>query len=215
MVRIPVIILFLSVFFVCCNKTNSPNPDTYLFDFNFNAENTYISTLSADSISIPYGYLMDEYIYDLQPSQTSNIYFSNGVFPDTLVVSCGNYNYITNPTTVVKIWFSHTSLENGLYTYSKDSANNDFSIYIFSNMIFDTTFSNYSHLVSRDLIASPFYSYQYPHNVVSAQIKIDNYGTSSPEIRFALTTVSGDLIRGSYIGELESFKLKSSSADCD
>ncbi len=207
------LLLFIVVSFGC-NKSSTPNPDTYLFDFNFELSNSFLIESSEEFVTTNNGYLMDEFIYDNVGSAASNLFLSNGVFPDTLTTVCGIYNYIENPSAEVRIWFPFTTLQDGLYTYSKDSSTNDFTISIFSNMLFDSV-DNSSLLVSRDLIASSSGAGLNPYNVDLAQIKIENSSANSAELRFVVLNNSGELIRGSYVGNLDAFKLKSSSADCD
>ena len=48
-----------------------------------------------------------------------------------------------------------------------------------------------------------------------AEIKIEHINTTNSELRYVIETVSGDLIKGSYNGSLERFKLWTPEIDCD
>ncbi|MBG15407.1 MAG: hypothetical protein CL853_03540 [Crocinitomicaceae bacterium] len=208
-------LIFVFILF-SCQKSSTPNPDTYLFDFNFNINNSFLIETSGELISTNNGYLMDEYIYDNIGTFVSNLFISDGLIPDTLISVCGNYNYLENPTAEIRIWFPFSTLQEGLYTYNKDSAINDFTMSIIRNISFDSTaINNNNQIVSSDIVASTYGSTNIPNGINLAQIKIDNANSVNAELKFVVINNSGEIIKGSYIGNLELFKLKSSSADCD
>jgi len=48
-----------------------------------------------------------------------------------------------------------------------------------------------------------------------AEIKLENINTSNSEIRYVIETSNGHLIKGSFIGSLEDFKLWTPEINCD
>ena len=80
------------------------------------------------------GYYSDSVDHEVfQPS--SNILLNDGQIGDTLLISCGNWSYIQNPTATVEIWFPYFDIQNGIYNFDHTSSVNDFSISVKSNLV--------------------------------------------------------------------------------
>ena len=204
-------LLMFSIFVLSCNKENNQDPDYYLFDFDYN--NSYYQNSNGQYISTNKGYLMDTMYLDNVPTPTANIYINDGQIGDTLKTSCGSYNYISNPTTSVKIWFPSSSLENGIYNYDANSTENDFVISIQKNMVFGPSTGGHPNtILESEWVADP---YGMVTNIQNAQVKICHINSTTPEIRYAISTLDGDTIKGSYIGSLQKFKYLPIDADCD
>ena len=147
------------------------------------------------------------------PTPSANIYINDGQIGDTLITSCGSYNYISNPTTSVKIWFPSSTLEDGLYNYDANASENDFVISIQKNMVFGIDAGGHPNtILESEWVADP---YGMVTNIQNAQVKICHINSAMPEIRYAISTTDGDTIKGSYIGNLDKFKYLPIDADCD
>ena len=206
-------LLILSILVLSCNKENNQDPDYYLFDFEFDYNNSYYQNSNGQYISTNNGYLMDTMYSGNVPTPTANIYINDGQIGDTLITSCGSYNYISNPSTSVKIWFPQSSLEDGIYNYHVDSSENDFVISIQKNMVFGTDAGGHPNtILESEWVADP---YGMVTNIKNAQVKICHINSTIPEIRYAINTTDGDTIKGSYIGSLQKFKFLPIGADCD
>ncbi|MDG1841209.1 MAG: hypothetical protein P8I93_02555 [Crocinitomicaceae bacterium] len=204
--------LFFMVFISSCNKEKNTPPDAYLFEFEFDYNNSYYQNSNGQYISTNKGYLMDTmYMGDI-PTPSANIYINDGQIGDTLISSCGSLNYLTNPSTSVKIWFPSSTLEDGVYNYDANATENDFVISIQKNMIFGNSGGHPNTLLESEWVADP---YGMVTNIQNAQVKICHINSLIPEIRYAISTIEGDTIKGSYIGSLDKFKYLPIDADCD
>tara|TARA_Y100000385_G_scaffold168422_1_gene174410 strand:- start:1789 stop:2424 length:636 start_codon:yes stop_codon:yes gene_type:complete len=205
------LLLTLSIFVLSCNKEHTQDPDYYLFDFDYN--NSYYQNSNGQYVSTNKGYLMDTMYLDNVPTPTANIYINDGQIGDTLISSCGSYNYLSNPSTSVKIWFPSSSLEDGLYNYDVNSTENDFVISIQKNMVFGPSSGGQPNtILESEWLADPF---GIVTNIQNAQVKICHLNSTIPEIRYAINTIDGDTIKGSYIGSLQKFKYLPIDTDCD
>ena len=92
------LLLMLSIFVLSCNKEHTQDPDYYLFDFDYN--NSYYQNSNGQYVPTNKGYLMDTMYLDNVPTPTANIYINDGQIGDTLISSCGSYNYLSNPSLI-------------------------------------------------------------------------------------------------------------------
>jgi hypothetical protein len=190
-----------------CRKTHSPN--YLLFDFDLN--NSYTIESTFDTTLTNKGLLTYS---TLTPS--ASIWLIDGEVTDTLTTCCGAWNYVTNPSSKVKIWFPNSTINDGIYEYHTDSLTNDFYIDIMNDMKFqpnvlgDTVFLNEWTLVS---ISRP--NSQNPNQVIDAKLKIENSSTENTTVKFIVNTAIGETIKGSYNGNLKEFTFISCDGDCD
>ncbi len=193
-----------------CRKSNSPN--YLLFDFDLN--NSYTIESSFDTILTNKGLLTYS---TLSPS--ASIWLIDGEVTDTLTTCCGAWNYVTNPTTKVKIWFPINTINDGIYEYNADSSINDFSIEIMNDMKFQSIITgdsvNTVLLSERTLVSITNPNSQNPNKVNDAKLKIENSSTSNIKVQFIINTAIGETIKGSYSGNLKEFTFISCDGDCD
>ena len=204
------------VSFVSCRK--NINDNSYLLNFSIN--NAFILNHS-DTFLLTNGYNSDSAEnYLFQPS--SNIFLNDGQIGDTLLISCGNWSYLQNPTATVEIWFPQGSIEDGIYEFSKTASVNDFEIVIKRNLILGPSFElgnqvSVNSIQNQELIAQGYTGFNNgsSYQVKQAFIKIDNAQSAASMIRYVIETENGELIKGSYSGNLEHFKRIHSEGDCD
>jgi hypothetical protein len=77
------------------------------------------------------------------------------------------------------------------------------------------TFEGSNTILNSDIVASSWTTSNNLVVVEYAEIKIEHVNATNSELRYVIETVSGDLIKGSYSGSLEHFKLWTPEVDCD
>ena len=144
---------------------------------------------------------------------------NDGQIGDTLLISCGNWSYIQNPTATVEIWFPYFDIENGIYNFDQTSSVNDFSISVKSNLVFDSLASNSYNIISsfNTLAISNLngFSNSFSYSVNTAILKVENVDNQNNSVKYHVEMVNGNIIKGAYIGQLEKFKYRSVEGDCD
>ena len=210
-----VIIMVLSI--AGCSKEKT-NDNTYRFEFDFDLNNHYLIESTGELIATGRAYTDTNYEW------TKNfIHLLDGEIGDTLRLGCwGNWDgYIENPSASVKIWFPQTDLADGVYQYSRTEDVNDFTIHIERNMTWGEhsnawgTIEGTNTILDSDTVASSFTNSNNLVVVEYAEIKVEHVNATNSELRYVIETVSGDLIKGSYSGSLERFKLWTPEIDCD
>jgi hypothetical protein len=198
-----------------CGKNNSSDPDAYFFEFDFNNHFSLEST--GEMLQTDKGYIDTAFEW-----VSAHIHLSDGSIGDTLLTSCGNWFYEENPTSTVEIWFPQGTIEDGIYEFSKTESVNDFQIVIKRNLSFGPSFElgnqvSINSIQNQDLIAQGYTGFNNgnSYDVTQAFIKIENTNSSASMIRYVIQTENGEMIRGSYSGNLEHFKRIQSEGDCD
>ena len=212
MSRLVLIILYFSLFISCRKNIND---NSYLLNFSIN--NAFVLN-NSDTFLLTNGYNSDSAEnYLFQPS--SNILLNDGQIGDTLLISCGNWSYIQNPTATVEIWFPYFDIENGIYNFDQTSSVNDFSISVKSNLVFDSLASNSYNIISsfNTLAISNLngFSNSFSYSVNTAILKVENVDNQNNSVKYHVEMVNGNIIKGAYIGQLEKFKYRSVEGDCD
>ena len=208
------IVLFtVTLLFLSCSKDRTD--DVYVFEFDFNLENHFLIENSNELLETDKGYIDTNY-----ELVSTLIHLNDGVILDSLTSSCGNWNYKENPSSVVKIWFPQKFIQDGTYQYSRTANINDFWITIQKNMTFGPVYqfglmTNSNAMLSSEDIAYCSYVNNDPYTIEYAEIKINYTNSSSSIIRYALETTNGEIIKGSYSGNLENFKRINFEGDCD
>ena len=140
--RKSVVLIIFFFLFVSCRK--NINDNSYLLNFSLN--NAFVLN-NSDTFHLSNGYYSDSAEYEIfQP--LSNIFLNDGQIGDTLLISCGNWNYVQNPNSTIEIWFPFFQVKNGIYNYNQNNDINDFSISIKSNIVFDSVASNRYNIIS-------------------------------------------------------------------
>ncbi len=212
------ILIILTTFGIMgCSKENK-NDSIYRFEFDFDLNNHYLIESTGELIETDRAYTDTNYEW------TNNfIHLIDGEIGDTLRLGCwGNWTgYIENPSASVKVWFPQTNLSDGVYQYSRTEDVNDFIIHIERNMTWGEhsnewgTIEGTNTILNSDTVAS---SWTVGNNLVVveyAEIKLEHINATNSELRYVIETISGDLIKGSYNGSLERFKLWTPEIDCD
>lgn len=203
---------------VGCSKENTED-SIYRFEFDFDLNNHFSIQSNGDLVETDKAYLDTNYEWAYNV-----IHLNDGGIGDSLVKGCwGSWSgYTQNPTASVQIRFLQTNLEDGIYQYSRTGAVNDFSIKLYRNMTWGeyinpsgTTFEGTNTILNSQTVASVWSNADDPFAVEHAEIKIENINTANTEIRYVIETVSGELIKGSYSGSLDHFKLYTPEFDCD
>ena len=212
MSRLVLIILYFSLFISCRKNIND---NSYLLNFSIN--NAFVLN-NSDTFLLSNGYYSDSADHEVfQPS--SNILLNDGQIGDTLLISCGNWSYIQNPTATVEIWFPYFDIENGIYNFDQTSSVNDFSISVKSNLVFDSLASNSYNIISsfNTLAISNLngFSNSFSYSVNTAILKVENVDNQNNSVKYHVEMVNGNIIKGAYIGQLEKFKYRSIEGDCD
>ena len=212
MSRLVSLMLFFFLFSSCRKNIND---NSYLLNFSIN--NAFVLN-NSDTFLLSNGYYSDSAEnYLFQPS--SNILLNDGQIGDTLLISCGNWSYIQNPTATIEIWFPYFDIENGIYNFDQTSSVNDFSISVKSNLIFDSLASNsYNIISSFNTLASSNlsgFSNSFSYSVNTAILKVENVDNLNSSVKYHVEMVNGNIIKGAYIGQLEKFKYRSIEGDCD
>ena len=201
----------------CSNENGGDSISRFEFDFDLNDHFSIEET--AELVKTDRAYIDTNY----EEWAKNFIHLHDGEIGDSLVLGCwGNWSgYIQNPSASVKIWFPQTNLEDGIYQYSRTDALNDFSIRIEKNMQWGEyvsswgTFEGSNTILNSDVVASAWNTSNNSVVVEYAEIKLENINTSNSEIRYVIETSNGHLIKGSFIGLLEDFKLRTPEIDCD
>ena len=201
----------------CSNENGGDSISRFEFDFDLNDHFSIEET--AELVKTNRAYIDANY----EEWAKNFIHLHDGEIGDSLVLGCwGNWSgYIQNPSASVKIWFPQTNLEDGIYQYSRTDALNDFSIRIEKNMQWGEyvsswgTFEGSNTILNSDVVASAWNTSNNSVVVEYAEIKLENINTSNSEIRYVIETSNGHLIKGSFIGLLEDFKLRTPEIDCD
>lgn len=208
------IILFIVILIVLsCSKDRTD--DGYVFEFDFDLENHFLIENSNELLETDKGYIDTNYQW-----VSTLIHLNDGVILDSLTSTCGYWNYKENPSSVVKIWFPQKFIQDGTYQYSRTANINDFWITIQKNIIFSPVYqfgfmSNSNGISYSEDIAYCSYETGDPYSVEHAEIKIDYANSSSSIIRYVLETTNGEIIKGSYSGNLENFRRINLEGDCD
>ena len=214
--KIDLTFLFLLLIILgSCGKKNSSEPDTYLFEFDLNNHFSIEST--GEILETDKGYIDTSFEW-----VSAHIHLNDGLIGDTLFTTCGNWSYEENPTSTVEIWFPQGSIEDGIYEFSKTASVNDFEIVIKRNLILGPSFElgnqvSVNSIQNQELIAQGYTGFNNgsSYQVTQAFIKIDNAQSAASMIRYVIETENGELIKGSYSGNLEHFKRIHSEGDCD
>ena len=201
----------------CSNENGGDSISRFEFDFDLNDHFSIEET--AELVKTNRAYIDANY----EEWAKNFIHLHDGEIGDSLVLGCwGNWSgYIQNPSASVKIWFPQTNLEDGIYQYSRTDALNDFSIRIEKNMQWGEyvsswgTFEGSNTILNSDVVASAWNTSNNSVVVEYAEIKLENINTSNSEIRYVIETSNGYLIKGSFTGLLEDFKLRTPEIDCD
>ena len=202
------IVLITPLIFSCSKK--NPENNSFLFEF----DNHYFIEGSNEFVETNKGY-----IDTIFQRISTFIHLNNGEIMDTLVYSCGNWNYTVNPSSTVKIWFPK-SIKNGIYRYSRAANINDFEINIRRNISFGPIYqfgliSYPNSILNSDDLANSSSSIG-SHNLVDyAVIKIQNLNEENSILRYIVSTSNGEIIKGSYRGDLENFRYLIYEGDCD
>ena len=212
MSRLISLMLFFFLFSSCRKNIND---NSYLLNFSIN--NAFVLN-NSDTFLLSNGYYSDSADHEVfQPS--SNILLNDGQIGDTLLISCGNWSYIQNPTATVEIWFPYFDIQNGIYNFDQTSSVNDFSISVKSNLVFDSLASNsYNIISSFNTLASSNlngFSNSFSYGVNTAILKVENVDNQNSSVKYHVEMVNGNIIKGAYIGQLEKFKYRSIEGDCD
>ena len=213
------LLIIINVFlFSSCNKSKKiesiPNENSLLFTFDLN--NSYVIEPTGDTIITNNGYNQISYSSSVfsTPYPTKKIWLTDGQINDTLSSCCGNYNYLTTPTTTIEIWFPNYN-SNGLYFYNIDSTVNDFEISIKNQMKFNSLGSNTHHLDSVNNLVSTSGNNISDNKVSEAYLQVLNINSESTKIEFIVQTIGGHTLKGSYYGTLSNFRFIGCDADCD
>ena len=201
----------------CSNENGGDSISRFEFDFDLNDHFSIEET--AELFKTDRAYIDTNY----EEWAKNFIHLHDGEIGDSLVLGCwGNWlGYIQNPSASVKIWFPQTNLEDGIYQYSRTDALNDFSIRIEKNMQWGEyvsswgTYEGSNTILNSEVVASARNTSNNSVVVEYAEIKLENINTSNSEIRYVIETSNGHLIKGSFIGLLEDFKLRTPEIDCD
>ena len=201
----------------CSNENGGDSISRFEFDFDLNDHFSIEET--AELVKTNRAYIDANY----EEWAKNFIHLHDGEIGDSLVLGCwGNWSgYIQNPSASVKIWFPQTNLEDGIYQYSRTDALNDFSIRIEKNMQWGEyvsswgTFEGSNTILNSDVVDSAWNTSNNSVVVEYAEIKLENINTSNSEIRYVIETSNGYLIKGSFTGLLEDFKLRTPEIDCD
>ena len=212
MKKLDVLILFF-LLFTSCRK--GINDNSFLLNFSLN--NAFILN-NFDTILTPNGYYSDTCEYEkFNPS--SNIFLNDGTIGDTLLSSCGNWTYLDNPNSSVEIWFPNLQIKNGTYNYNKNNSVNDFSISVKSNIIFDSIgIDRFNIISSFDTLAISDQGnshYNFLYKIEMAVLKVENFNSQNSSIKYYLELKNGNIIKGSYVGNLKKFSYKYIEGDCD
>lgn len=212
MSRLISLMLFFFLFSSCRKNIND---NSYLLNFSIN--NAFVLN-NSDTFLLSNGYYSDSVNHEVfQPS--SNILLNDGQIGDTLLISCGNWSYIQNPTATVEIWFPYFDIDNGIYNFDQTSSVNDFSISVKSNLVFDSLASNSYNIISsfNTLAISNLncFSNSFSYSVNTAILKVENVDNQNNSVKYHVEMVNGNIIKGAYIGQLEKFKYRSVEGDCD
>ena len=212
MSRLISLMLFFFLFSSCRKNIND---NSYLLNFSIN--NAFVLN-NSDTFLLSNGYYSDSVNHEVfQPS--SNILLNDGQIGDTLLISCGNWSYIQNPTATVEIWFPYFDIDNGIYNFDQTSSVNDFSISVKSNLVFDSLASNSYNIISsfNTLAISNLncFSNSFSYSVNTAILKVENVDNQNNSVKYHVEMVNGNIIKGAYIGQLEKFKYRSIEGDCD
>lgn len=211
------IFAFLSILSTGCSKDDTSD-SSYRFEFDFDFNNHYSIEGTGELVETNRAYIDTNYEW-----ANNFIHLIDGKIGDTLRLGCwGNWSgYIENPGASVKIWFPQTDLADGVYQYARTEDVNDFTIYIEKNMEWGEylnswgTFEGSNTILNSDIVASSLNTNNNSALVEYAEIKLEHVNTPNPKVRYVIETVSGELIKGSYNGSLERFKLWTPEVDCD
>ena len=212
------IFIILSVLTIIgCSKENTGDSN-YRFEFDFDLNNHYLIESTGELVETNRAYIDTNYEWI-----NNFIHLNDGVIGDSLVLGCwGNWSgYIENPSASVKIWFPQTELADGVYQYARTEDVNDFIIHMERNMTWGEssnawgTIEGTNAILNSDTVASSFTIGNNLVVVEYAEIKVEHINATNSKLRYVVETVSGELIKGSYIGSLERFKLWTPEVDCD
>jgi len=203
----------LTFFSISCRK---PIPSYYVFDFELN--NSYQIESSGEIIYTPNAYIDQNSDHQIGNSSITHFRLTDGLADDTLNTSCGNWDYINNPTTNVKIWFPFTTISDGIYDYNIDSSVNDFGIYIYKDMIFSLNpFNPTGDLTIIDTMTSvlSWSSNIDSNSVKSAKLKVENINETTSSVKYVINMIGGEVIKGAYNGNIKKYVFRNIEGDCD
>lgn len=170
-----------------------------------------------DTLGIAKAYLDTEFQWT-----STHVNLNDGVVGDSLVTGCGNWNFVTNPSFMVEIWFPDAFVEDGVYHFSGAAGSNDFQILIKRDLSFGPTLiSGYqvteNSIQNEEIVARGFTlsNSGQPHDVADASIQIENIRGQESSIRFVLELANEECIQGSFQGVFEPFSRIEVEGDCD
>ena len=212
-----IFVILTALTIIGCAKENTDD-STYRFEFDFDLNNHFSIEGTGELVETNRAYIDTNYEW-----ANNFIHLNDAEIGDTLRLGCwGNWDgYDENPSSSVKIWFPQTDLTDGVYQYSRTEDFNDFTIHIERNMTWGEytnewgTIEGTNTILNSDTVASSFTIVNNLVVVEYAEIKIEHINATNSELRYVIETVSGDLIKGSYSGSLERFKLWTPEVDCD
>ncbi len=210
-VKVMFVMSLMGMVMLACNPNDS---DTQMFDFDL-VDEFAIQGDSATQV-ISRAYLDTEYQWT-----SVHVNLNDGVIGDSLVEGCSNWSYEVNPKSTVEIWFPDAFVEDGIYHFSNEAANNDFQILVRRDLEFGPTIVNgiqytQNSIQNQSTVARGFASFQgEPFDVTQASIQIENIRSQESSIRFVMELESGDCLRGSFDGIFEPFRRIIIDGDCD
>ena len=207
------LVLSLADLFVqCCRPSDNLNE---VFDFDLTDQIAIQGT--SDTLDIAKAYLDTEFQWT-----STHVNLNDGVVGDSLVTSCGNWNFEINPTSMVEIWFPDAFVEDGVYHFSGVASSNDFQILIKQDLSFGPTFiSGYqvteNSIQNEEIVARGFTlsNSGQPYDVAHASVQIENIRSQESSIRFVLELANEECIQGSFQGVFEPFSRIEVEGDCD
>jgi len=217
MKNITTVLLLLSFFLFSCSKEKdeinqyqeTPNMSGLIVN------NSFILSSTNDTFQTNRAFLSEKYYVNNDSFPIKRFWIMDGEIEDTLSTCCGYYNYITLPRNMVLISMDSSAAQNGIFKYSRDSINNDFSIEIIKNLVFETTPNGLNKAISRETIAHSSGSGTSFNSIDNASLRIQNMGTVSTKIEYIVNNFFGELIEGSFHGNVEDFIFISCDSDCD
>ena len=212
-----IFVILTALTIIGCTKDDSSD-STCRFEFDFDLNNHFSMEGTGELVETNRAYIDTNYEWTKK-----FIHLIDGEIGDTLRLGCwGNWDgYVENPSASVKIWFPQTDLTDGVYQYSRTEDVNDFTIHMERNMTWGEnsnalgTIEGTNTILNSDTVASSFTIGNNLVVVEYAEIKIEHINATNSELHYVIETVSGDLIKGSYSGSLERFKLWTPEVDCD
>lgn len=195
--------LVFSIFLVSCEENDDKSENI----FQFNLSNSYRIENTGEQFETPNG-------FGIQDPNPFAMVITDGDIDGELTTPCCNsvWGYKINPSTIVSIVFqeSKNDLSSGIYTYNRDSVENDFELRIFNEM----HFNDKNELISQQTIAYEHATLNEEGIIQNAQLEL-LLGEVVVELNYVIETITNERIAGSYLGPLENFTYSFCNADCD